>query len=97
MGIQNHGAGDDMSFRNIRIEELGATGGDTTVQAENRSETNGVQTYPRTPTHGGTVLGYVTPAAGPHRLARRPAARSSTEAAGQAGSANRPRSRMSRR
>ncbi|MER5651142.1 ThuA domain-containing protein [Streptosporangium sp. NPDC002524] len=61
VGIQNHGAGDDVSFRNIRIKELGATGGDTTVQAESWSEANGVQPYPHTPAHGGTVLGYVNP------------------------------------
>ncbi|MGI5488420.1 ThuA domain-containing protein [Microtetraspora malaysiensis] len=61
VGIQNHGAGDEVAFRNIRIKELGPATGDVTVQAENWSQANGVQTYPHAPAHGGTVLGYVNP------------------------------------
>ncbi|GAA2313432.1 hypothetical protein GCM10010149_75870 [Nonomuraea roseoviolacea subsp. roseoviolacea] len=61
IGIQNHGDGDTVSFRNIRVKELGPSTGDTVIQAENWSQANGVQTYPHTPAHGGTVLGFVNP------------------------------------
>ncbi len=61
IGLQNHGDGDEVSFRNIRIKELGPPTGDTVIQAESWSQANGVDTYPHTPAHGGTVLGYVNP------------------------------------
>ncbi|MEV6983499.1 ThuA domain-containing protein [Sphaerisporangium sp. NPDC051017] len=61
IGIQNHGDGDEVAFRNIRIKELGATTGDVTVQAEAWTDANGVQPYWHTPAHGGTVLGFVNP------------------------------------
>ncbi|WP_214323511.1 ThuA domain-containing protein [Nonomuraea sediminis] len=61
IGIQNHGDGDTVSFRNIRIKELGPPTGDTVIQAESWSQAGGVQTYPHAPAHGGTVLGYVNP------------------------------------
>ncbi|GAA2353682.1 hypothetical protein GCM10010404_01860 [Nonomuraea africana] len=61
IGLQNHGAGDEVSFRDIRVKELGPPTGDTVVQAENWSQAGGVQTYPHGPAHGGTVLGFVNP------------------------------------
>jgi type 1 glutamine amidotransferase len=61
VGIQNHGTGDDASFRNIRIKELGGSTGDTTVQAEAFSSANGVQPYTKTGAHGGQTLGFVDP------------------------------------
>jgi type 1 glutamine amidotransferase len=64
IGIQNHGTGDDVSFRNIRIKELSGGGGggtETTIQAEAWTSASGVATYPHAPAHGGTVLGYVEP------------------------------------
>ncbi len=59
IGLQNHGNGDTVSFRNVRVKELGPPTGDTVIQAEGWSQANGVQTYPHAPAHGGTVLGYV--------------------------------------
>jgi hypothetical protein len=38
VGIQNHGSGDDVSFRNIRIKELG---GGTTPSTGTDSEASG--------------------------------------------------------
>ncbi|MEV0003107.1 lectin [Micromonospora sp. NPDC050980] len=64
VGIQNHGAGDDVSFRNIRIKELGGTPpptGATTVQAEAFSAASGVSAYPKAGANGGQTLGYVDP------------------------------------
>ncbi|XVQ87789.1 ThuA domain-containing protein [Microbispora siamensis] len=61
VGIQNHGDGDEVAFRNIRIKELDPAEGDVTVQAESWTEANGVDTYPHAPAHGGTVLGFVNP------------------------------------
>jgi hypothetical protein len=61
VGIQNHGDGDEVAFRNIRIKELGPAEGDVTVQAESWTEANGVDTYSHAPAHGGTILGYVNP------------------------------------
>ncbi|MFG6200646.1 ThuA domain-containing protein [Nonomuraea sp. JJY05] len=61
IGLQNHGNGDTVSFRNIRVKELGPPTGDAVIQAENWSQANGVQTYPHAPAHGGIVLGYVNP------------------------------------
>ncbi|WP_436494325.1 ThuA domain-containing protein [Actinokineospora sp. HUAS TT18] len=59
IGLQNHGTGDDASFRNVRIKELGT--GTGTRQAENWSSASGVQTYQHANAHGGTVLGFVDP------------------------------------
>ncbi|WP_412543448.1 ThuA domain-containing protein [Longispora sp. K20-0274] len=57
VGIQNHGTGDDVSFRNIRLRET--TG---PVQAEYASAVNadGPRLYPHA-AHGGAVLGDVQP------------------------------------
>ncbi|RIV38053.1 ThuA domain-containing protein [Micromonospora radicis] len=65
IGIQNHGTGDDVSFRNIRIKELGGsnppTGGNTTVQAESYNSASGVTVVSKTGVNGGQVLGYIEP------------------------------------
>ncbi|MEU2702377.1 ThuA domain-containing protein [Micromonospora aurantiaca (nom. illeg.)] len=64
VGIQNHGTGDDVSFRNIRIKELGGTPpptGNTTVQAEAFGSASGVSAYPKAGANGGQTLGYVDP------------------------------------
>ncbi|MEH0939287.1 ThuA domain-containing protein, partial [Micromonospora psammae] len=62
IGIQNHGNGDDVSFRNIRIKELGSTpGGNTTVQAESFSSASGVQPFTKAGANGGQTLGYIDP------------------------------------
>ncbi|WP_084959382.1 ThuA domain-containing protein [Thermoactinospora rubra] len=56
IGLQNHGDGDEVSFRNVRIKELGGA-----VQAEAWTAASGVATYPHATAHGGLVLGYVDP------------------------------------
>ncbi len=64
IGIQNHGAGDVASFRNIRIKELGGSnppGGNTTVQAEAFSSANGVTAFAKAGANGGQTLGYIDP------------------------------------
>ncbi|MCI4066390.1 ThuA domain-containing protein [Micromonospora sp. R77] len=62
IGIQNHGTGDDASFRNIRIRELGGTPtGDTTVQAEAYSSASGVTPFTKAGANGGQTLGYIDP------------------------------------
>ncbi|MFI7212762.1 ThuA domain-containing protein [Micromonospora maritima] len=64
VGIQNHGTGDDVSFRNIRIKELGGTPpptGSTTVQAEAFSAASGVSAFTKAGANGGQTLGYVDP------------------------------------
>ncbi|WP_432954440.1 ThuA domain-containing protein [Micromonospora haikouensis] len=64
VGLQNHGTGDDVSFRNVRIKELGGTpppGGNTTVQAEAFSSANGVSAFTKAGANGGQTLGYVDP------------------------------------
>ncbi|MCZ7436038.1 ThuA domain-containing protein [Micromonospora sp. WMMC241] len=64
VGIQNHGTGDDASFRNIRIKELGGTPpptGNTTVQAESFSAASGVSAFTKAGANGGQTLGYVDP------------------------------------
>ncbi|MER7892405.1 ThuA domain-containing protein [Micromonospora sp. NPDC094482] len=64
IGIQNHGTGDDASFRNIRIKELGTTPpptGNVTVQAEAFSSASGVSAVGKTGANGGQTLGYVEP------------------------------------
>ncbi|RKN51080.1 ThuA domain-containing protein [Micromonospora endolithica] len=64
IGIQNHGTGDDASFRNIRIKELGGTPpptGDTTIQAEAFSSANGVTPFTKAGANGGQTIGYIDP------------------------------------
>ncbi|MEU4713664.1 ThuA domain-containing protein [Micromonospora purpureochromogenes] len=63
IGLQNHGTGDDASFRNIRIKELGSTppGGNTTVQAEAFSSAGGVTPFTKAGANGGQTLGYIDP------------------------------------
>ncbi|WP_432843612.1 ThuA domain-containing protein [Dactylosporangium sp. CA-092794] len=56
VGIQNHGAGDQVSFRNVRIKEL--TG---SVQAESYSAASGVQPYTKAGANNGQTLGFVDP------------------------------------
>nr|WP_324187071.1 ThuA domain-containing protein [Actinokineospora alba] len=58
IGLQNHGSGDDVSFRNVRIRELT---GDRTVQAEKYTTASGVQPFTKTGAHDGRTLGYVDP------------------------------------
>jgi type 1 glutamine amidotransferase len=62
-GIQNHGTGDDVSFRNIRIKDLGGTppGGDVTVQAESFSSVNGAQAFAKAGANNGQTLGFIDP------------------------------------
>ncbi|MEV1145773.1 ThuA domain-containing protein [Micromonospora sp. NPDC049799] len=64
IGIQNHGNGDDASFRNIRIKELGTTPpptGNTTIQAESFSSQSGVTPFTKAGANGGQTLGYIDP------------------------------------
>ncbi|MCX5066970.1 ThuA domain-containing protein [Micromonospora lupini] len=62
IGIQNHGTGDDASFRNIRIKELGTTPPATgTIQAEAFSSANGVSAFTKAGANGGQTLGYIEP------------------------------------
>lgn len=50
IGIQNHGTGDDVSFRDIRIKELGGGGGGAaTGQAEGWPSTSGAGPIPAAP------------------------------------------------
>ena len=60
IGLQNHGTGDDVSFRNVRIKELGAPpqpGG--RVEAESFSAQSGTQTVADGNAHGGARVGYI--------------------------------------
>jgi type 1 glutamine amidotransferase len=65
IGLQNHGTGDDASFRNVRIKELGTPptdpppGSNTTVQAETFSSTGGVQVVGKTGANGGSTIGFI--------------------------------------
>ncbi|MEU8331581.1 ThuA domain-containing protein [Micromonospora sp. NPDC048839] len=62
IGIQNHGTGDDVAFRNIRIKELGTTPTPTgTIQAEAFSSANGVSAFTKEGANGGQTLGYIEP------------------------------------
>ncbi|MEV7326634.1 ThuA domain-containing protein [Micromonospora sp. NPDC093244] len=62
IGIQNHGTGDDASFRNIRIKELGTTPPPTgTIQAEAFSSANGVSAFTKEGANGGQTIGYIDP------------------------------------
>ncbi|MFB4285453.1 carbohydrate-binding protein, partial [Nonomuraea sp. MTCD27] len=57
VGIQNHGASDQVAFRNIRVKEL--SGGDVTVEGESYTSGSGVQVATHAPASGGRTLGYV--------------------------------------
>jgi type 1 glutamine amidotransferase len=62
IGIQNHGAGDTASFRNIRIKELGTPPvGNQTVQAESFSSVGGAQAFTKAGANNGQTLGYIDP------------------------------------
>ncbi len=57
IGLQNHGAGDDVSFRNVRIKEL--NGGSTTVEGEAYTSSYGVDRIAKPTASGGSTLGRV--------------------------------------
>ncbi|WP_309111187.1 ThuA domain-containing protein [Saccharothrix sp.] len=57
IGIQNHGTGDDVSFRNVRIKELT----DQVLQAESFSTASGVQPFAKSGAHNGQTLGHIDP------------------------------------
>ncbi|MDX3850121.1 ThuA domain-containing protein [Streptomyces sp. AK02-01A] len=61
IGIQNHGTGDDVSFRNIRIKELGGTTPpqSSTYEGESYTSSQGVQPADHGPASGGRTLGYI--------------------------------------
>ncbi|MFC4591582.1 ThuA domain-containing protein [Sphaerisporangium corydalis] len=59
VGIQNHGTGDEVSFRNIRVKELGGGGGPVTVEAEAYTSNSGVQPADHAGASGGRTLGFV--------------------------------------
>ncbi|MEU4409819.1 ThuA domain-containing protein [Streptosporangium sp. NPDC023963] len=60
IGIQNHGTGDDVSFRNVRIKELGGTGPiQTTAEAESYTSNSGVQIADHGPASGGRTAGFI--------------------------------------
>ncbi len=56
IGIQNHGVGDDVSFRNIRIKELDDS---VTVEGEDYTSSYGVQRIDKPTASGGSTLGRV--------------------------------------
>ncbi|MET7393420.1 ThuA domain-containing protein [Dactylosporangium sp. NPDC005572] len=60
IGIQNHGAGDTVAFRNIRVKE-GTSTGDVTVQAESYSSVSGAQPFTKPGANNGQTLGYIEP------------------------------------
>ncbi|MBB5081775.1 ThuA domain-containing protein [Nonomuraea endophytica] len=55
IGLQNHGEGDDVAFRNIRIKELG--GG--AVEGESYTSQSGVQPASHAGASGGRTVGYI--------------------------------------
>jgi type 1 glutamine amidotransferase len=59
IGIQNHGTGDDVSFRNIRIKELTSGGGSVTVEGEAYTSQSGVQPADHGTASGGRTVGYI--------------------------------------
>jgi len=59
IGIQNHGSGDTVLFRNIRIKELGTTGTTVTLQGESFAATGGVQPFNKPAARGGAVAGFI--------------------------------------
>lgn len=58
VGLQNHGNDDHVSFRNVRVKELG---GDQTTQAEHYSAASGVRPFTKPGAHNGQTLGFVDP------------------------------------
>ncbi|WP_426509914.1 ThuA domain-containing protein [Dactylosporangium sp. McL0621] len=56
IGIQNHGSGDQVSFRNVRIAS-----GDSAQQAELFTTASGVEPYTKAGAHNGQTLGYIEP------------------------------------
>ncbi|MCF6476076.1 DUF1080 domain-containing protein [Nonomuraea sp. MG754425] len=58
VGIQNHGASDQVAFRDIRVKELGG-GGSVTVEGESYTSGSGVEVASHGPASGGRTLGYV--------------------------------------
>jgi type 1 glutamine amidotransferase len=58
IGLQNHGDGDDVSFRNVRIKDLTSA---ATIQAESYSAASGVQPFNKASAHNGQTLGYIDP------------------------------------
>jgi type 1 glutamine amidotransferase len=61
IGLQNHGAEDQVAFRNVRIKELGAAGTDVTVQAESFTSVSGAQAVTKAGANNGKTLGYIDP------------------------------------
>lgn len=59
VGLQNHGAGDDVLFRNVRIATGTPTAGP--IQAESFSSAGGVQPFTKAGAHNGQTLGFVDP------------------------------------
>jgi len=60
IGVQNHEPGDDVSFRNVRIKELGVVPQPSTrVEAESFSSQFGTQNVADGNAHGGVRVGYV--------------------------------------
>ncbi|TYB56555.1 DUF1080 domain-containing protein [Nonomuraea sp. PA05] len=57
VGIQNHGAADQVAFRNVRVKELG--GGGVTAEGESYTSSSGIQIADHPPASGGKTLGYV--------------------------------------
>ncbi|MFB4279877.1 carbohydrate-binding protein, partial [Nonomuraea sp. MTCD27] len=54
VGIQNHGASDQVAFRNIRVKELSVT-----VEAESCTSSRGVRAVRHSPAGGGKTLGHI--------------------------------------
>ncbi|MCW2879462.1 MAG: glycosyl hydrolase [Sphaerisporangium sp.] len=59
IGIQNHGTGDEVSYRNIRVKELGGGGGSVTVEGEAYTSNSGVQQADHAGASGGKTLGFI--------------------------------------
>ncbi len=61
IGLQNHGTGDDVSFRNVRIKELSGNPPQqpTTIEAESYTSNSGVQPAGHATASGGTTVGYI--------------------------------------
>lgn len=59
IGIQNHGDGDEVSFRNVRIKELGGTQPPTTIEGEAYTSQSGVQPADHSGASGGRTVGYI--------------------------------------
>ena len=59
IGIQNHGTGDDVSFRNIRIRELGGPPQGNRIEAESFSSQFGTQNVADAAASGGVRVGHI--------------------------------------